>query len=64
MIKRTLLAYKQPNHGWRERSFKSEREGWAFILTLDADVDVRWLDTPSEGYAHALYLLRLAEAGT
>ena len=63
MIKRVLLAYKQPELGWRERRFKSEREAWAFIATLDADVDVRWLDTPSEGYGHALHLLRLAEAG-
>jgi hypothetical protein len=64
VIKRVLLAYKKPEQGWRERSFKSERECWAFIVTLDADVDVRWLDTPSEGYGHALHLLRLAEGGT
>ena len=64
MIKRTLLAYKQPDHSWRERSFKSERECWAFIVTLDADVELRWIDTPSEGYGHALHLLRLAEAET
>jgi hypothetical protein len=63
VIKRTLLAYKQPDHGWRERSFKSERECWAFVVTLDADVELRWIDTPSEGYGHALHLLRLAEGG-
>jgi hypothetical protein len=59
-----LLAYKRPEHGWRERRFKNEREAWAFIVTLDADVELRWLDTPSEGYGHALHLLRLAEGGT
>ena len=64
MIKRVLLAYKRPEHGWRERSFKSECECWAFVVTLDADVDVRWLDTPSEGYGHALHLLRLADRGS
>jgi hypothetical protein len=59
VTKRVLLAYKQPGHGWRERRFKTERDAWAFIVTLDADVEVRWLDTPGEGYAHALHLLRL-----
>jgi hypothetical protein len=59
-----LLAYKQPGQGWRERRFKGEREAWAFVVTLDADVEVRWLDSPSEGYSHALHLLRLAEGRT
>jgi hypothetical protein len=57
VLRRALLAIKQPGHGWRERSFKSEREAWAFIVTLDADVEVRFIDTTSQGYGHALDLL-------
>jgi hypothetical protein len=58
MSRPVLLAYKPHGEGWRERTFTSEREAWAFVLTLDADVEARFIDTTAhEGYAHALSLI-------